>query len=84
MWFNKETDVNFEMDSEITLSIEATIGGKYIRATHWQPAEYPSVDSVKVMFGKGDVTDEIDGEEMERIHEQAEYEFKEMTLGAVD
>jgi hypothetical protein len=69
--FNKGTDVDFEMDTETPISIEAVVGGKYIRATHWQPAEYPTVDSVRVMFGKIDVTSEIGSKEMERIKEQA-------------
>ena len=75
--FNKEMEVEFEMDSEEPLTIEAVIEGQYMRATHWQPAEYPTVDSVRVMFGRIDVTSEIGSKEMERIKEQAMERCKE-------
>ena len=75
--FNSEREVEFEMDSENPLAIEAVIGGKYIRATHLQPAEYPTVDSIKVFFGTIDVTSEIGEKEMGRIEEQAEAVAKE-------
>ena len=82
--FNKGTDVDFEMDTETPISIEAVVGGKYIRATHWQPAEYRTVDSVKVLFGKIDVTSEIEGREMERIEELVLDQCKEEAFEAED
>ena len=65
MRLNKGTEVVFEMDTLTPLSIEAVVGGKYIPATHWQPAEYPTIDRVKVMFGDIDVSSEIEDDEME-------------------
>ena len=74
MWKN---EIEFEMDTVTPLLIEAEISGKYIPATHWQPAEYPTVDAVKVMFGEIDVTSQISNKEMDRIEQQAMSEFED-------
>ena len=74
MWKN---EIEFEMDTVTPLLIEAEISGKYIPATHWQPAEYPTVDAIKVMFGEIDVTSEISNTEMEKIEQQAMWEFED-------
>jgi len=66
---------DFEIDALTPLSIEAVVGGKFIPATHWQPAEHPSVDSVKVFFGKIDVTSEIGAKEMHYIEQQVMEEY---------
>ena len=74
MWKN---EIEFEMDTLTPLWIEAEISGKYIPATHWQPAEYPTVDAIKVMFGEIDVTSEISNTEMEKIEQLAMWEFED-------
>jgi hypothetical protein len=69
----------FEMDTETSLVIEAEVSGRYIPAT-WgysggSPPEYPQIDTIKVMFGNVEVTDEIGKKEMEKIEEQVMEEY---------
>ena len=69
----------FEMDTETPLVIEAEVSGRYIPAT-WgysggSPPEYPQIDTIKVMFGNVEVTDEIGKKEMEKIEEQVMEEY---------
>ena len=73
--FNGDSSFDFEIDALTPLSIEAVVGGKFIPATHWQPAEYPTVDAIKVMFGEIDVTSEIGAKEMHYIEQQVMEEY---------
>jgi len=71
---NDVEEVEFEMDTETSLVIEAEVSGRYIPAT-WgysggSPPEYPQIDAIRVMFGNVEVTNEIGEKEMEKIEEQ--------------
>jgi len=53
-------NISIETDIELTVLVEAEVGGRYIPASMAGPAEYPGVDDLRITLGGIDITDVIE------------------------
>jgi|TARA_Y100000310_G_scaffold269246_1_gene282337 hypothetical protein len=62
--------MDFKIDLELTLAVESKISGRYIKATHYNPPEYPEIDELKVFLGTVDISEQLNAKDLSYIEEQ--------------
>ena len=64
-----------EADLELTVCVEAEIGGRYIPASIEGPAEYPGIEALRITLEGIDITEAIGYKTKEYLEEVVMEEF---------